>query len=75
MSSTCFFLSGFVKLESRIPAGFLDGIAALIPSVTGLNIQALKGFLGAKEGARDPTKPVFQAVNDGDKFEIFLELI
>lgn len=28
-----------VKLETRIPAGFLNGITALVPQVSGFNIE------------------------------------
>ena len=28
-----------VKLETRIPAGFLSGLAALIPDVAGINLE------------------------------------
>ena len=31
--------SGIVKLETRIPAGFLAGLYAIIPSVKGLNVE------------------------------------
>ena len=31
-----------VKLETRIPAGFLNGITALVPQVSGINIDVSK---------------------------------
>lgn len=31
--------AGMVKLETRIPAGFLNGITALVPQVSGINID------------------------------------
>ena len=32
-------LAGLVKLETRIPAGFLSGLTALVPAVTGFNLE------------------------------------
>lgn len=32
-----------VKLETRIPAGFLSGLAALIPDVAGINLEVSGG--------------------------------
>lgn len=31
--------TGLVKLETRIPAGFLNGIQALVPQVAGFNLE------------------------------------
>ena len=32
-------LAGLVKLETRIPAGFLSGLTALVPAMTGFNLE------------------------------------
>jgi hypothetical protein len=40
-----------VKLETRIPAGFLSGLAALIPDVAGINLE-VRGWRGQEGGGR-----------------------
>lgn len=67
--------TGVVKLDVRIPAGFLDGLAKIIPGVAGLNLSVLldesaftlKGNLESGQELLD--------INDGrgDRIQIFLE--
>jgi 2-methylisocitrate lyase-like PEP mutase family enzyme len=77
--------SGMVKLDTRFPAGFLGSVAAIVPQVAGLDLQALlKGeWEGRSEdGMKRPTpgsppsnadKPIFTFEADGDSIEIYLE--
>lgn len=67
--------NGVVKLDVRIPAGFLDGLAKIIPGVAGMNITALLNesaykFKGTMESGQE-----LLDINDGrgDRIQIFLE--
>lgn len=66
--------SGAVKLETRIPAGFVRGLSAIVPQVAGmLDIEALaKVVSGDAEWTR--SKPVFEAdAGAGDKVQVFVD--
>lgn len=63
--------TGLVKLETRIPAGFLGGVTALIPQVAGMNLEALmEQALGEKW---DLSKPILNLNSGSDVVQIFLE--
>ncbi len=64
---------GGVKLESRFPAGFLGGVAALIPQVAGMDLEGL--LRGSGGGGARPGAPVleFGGENGEDRVEVFLE--
>lgn len=34
-------MDGFEKLDVRIPAGFLEGLANIVPGVAGLNLKSM----------------------------------
>ena len=62
--------SGEVQLDTKFPAGFLDGVAAVIPQIAGIDLQQI-----LDEAGRDSEsgKPVFSFQADGDTIEIFVE--
>lgn len=64
--------SGVVKLDTRFPAGFLGSVAAIVPQVAGLDLQALVngGFSSSGKGSN---QAVFSLDADGDKIDVFLE--
>jgi hypothetical protein len=67
---------GGVKLESRFPAGFLGGVAALIPQVAGMDLEGLlRGNNAGGSGGARPGAPVleFGGENGEDRVEVFLE--
>ena len=67
-------LTGAVKLETRIPAGFVRGLSAIVPQVAGmLDIEAIARVVsGDAEWTR--SKPVFEAdAGAGDKVQVFVD--
>ena len=66
--------TGDVKLETRIPAGFVRGLSAIVPQVAGmLDIEALARVVsGDAEWTR--SKPVFEAdAGGGDRVQVFVD--
>ncbi|CAM6104710.1 unnamed protein product [Calypogeia fissa] len=67
--------TGSVKLDVRIPAGFLDGLSSTIPGVAGFNVRKLldhalskmKGNLGSGQQLVDFTD------GRGERIQVFLE--
>ncbi|CAM6111240.1 unnamed protein product [Calypogeia fissa] len=67
--------TGSVKLDVRIPAGFLDGLSSTIPGVAGFNVRTLlddalskmKGNLGSGQQLVDFTD------GRGERIQVFLE--
>ncbi len=64
--------SGETKLETKIPAGFLEGVASFIPEVRGVDLEALVSKASGKQ-RRDVRDPIFTLPIEGDVLEIFLE--
>jgi 2-methylisocitrate lyase-like PEP mutase family enzyme len=63
---------GSVRLETRIPAGFVEGLAAIVPAAAGLDVQGLARAIAGQEWG--PGEPVFkQSVGAGQEIEIYLE--
>lgn len=75
--------SGAVKLDTRFPAGFLGSVAAIIPQVAGLDLEALlrgEGFSGQRSdedgeynAKRRAGEPVFSFGDASDRIEIYIE--
>ncbi|GLC42609.1 hypothetical protein PLESTB_001118600 [Pleodorina starrii] len=66
--------SGLVKLETRVPAGFLNGITALVPQVSGFNIEALlEQAMGPGAARPQPGQPLLSIPTGNDIVQIFLE--
>ncbi|GFR41987.1 hypothetical protein Agub_g2667 [Astrephomene gubernaculifera] len=66
--------TGLVKLETRVPAGFLNGLTALVPQVAGFNIEALLDqALGPGGVLPPPDQPLLNLATGSDKIQIFLE--
>ena len=66
--------TGAVKLETRIPAGFVRGLSAIVPQVAGmLDVEALARVVsGDAEWTR--SKPVFEAdAGAGDRVQVFVD--
>ncbi|KAL7124749.1 hypothetical protein ABFS83_14G070100 [Erythranthe nasuta] len=61
---------GFEKLDIRIPAGFLDGVTNIVPSLVGVNIKALLDDADLEAGGKQLID-----FNDtmGDRIQVFLE--
>lgn len=60
--------NGDVKLDTRFPAGFLDGIAAIVPQVSGIDLgEILNG------NSANKNEPAFSFEADGDMIQIFVE--
>lgn len=64
--------TGETKLETRIPAGFLEGIASFVPEVRGVDLEALVSQATGQTG-RDVTKPIFDFPVENDRVQIWLE--
>jgi 2-methylisocitrate lyase-like PEP mutase family enzyme len=66
-------LDGSVRLETRIPAGFVDGLAAIVPQAAGLDLDGLaRAVAGNPDWTRD--QPIFkQPTGGGQEVEIYLE--
>lgn len=61
-----------VKLETKIPAGFVGGLAAIVPQAAGLDLDALARLLAGSAWTRDA--PVWQGeAGAGDVVQIFVE--
>ena len=57
-----------MKLDTRFPAGFLDGIASIVPQVSGIDLgEIMKGK------SADKNEPAFSFEADGDTIQIFVE--
>ncbi|GIL63708.1 hypothetical protein Vafri_17595 [Volvox africanus] len=66
--------TGLVKLETRVPAGFLNGLTALIPQVSGFNIEALLEQAMGPEAVRPQAgQPLISIPTGNDMVQIFLE--
>eukprot|EP00250_Pteridium_aquilinum_P034913 c8308_g1_i1 orf=173-1756(+) len=67
--------SGVVKLDVRIPAGFLDGLAKIIPGVAGVNVAGLLDESAYKFKGNLESGQELLDINDGrgDRIQIFLE--
>ncbi|GLI59486.1 hypothetical protein VaNZ11_001371 [Volvox africanus] len=66
--------TGLVKLETRVPAGFLNGLTALIPQVSGFNIEALlEQAMGPGAVRPQPGQPLISIPTGNDIVQIFLE--
>ena len=65
--------TGAVQLDTRFPAGFLGPVAAIVPQVAGLDLEALvRGDLQQKKVPK-AGEPAFSFEADGDRIEVFLE--
>lgn len=65
--------TGAVQLDTRFPAGFLGPVAAIVPQVAGLDLDALvRGDLQQKKVPK-AGEPAFSFEADGDRIEVFLE--
>eukprot|EP00898_Chlorokybus_atmophyticus_P007250 jgi/Chlat1/7526/Chrsp62S07036 len=62
-----------VKLDMRVPAGFMDSLVPMLPGIGGLDLRAL--LENAKQGrASGPDGELLLDINDkGDRVQIFLE--
>jgi len=60
-----------MKLETRIPAGFIGGMTALIPQVAGVNFEEMvEAALGDK---LDLSKPIVDYESGNDVITVWLE--
>lgn len=68
-------MDGFEKLDVRIPAGFLEGLANIVPGVAGLNLKSmLDEAIGNLTGNLEKGKKLIDINNRiGDRIEVFLE--
>lgn len=60
--------TGNVNLDTRFPAGFLDGIAAMIPQISGIDLRKV-----IEGNNADKNEPAFSFEADGDTIQIFVE--
>lgn len=61
--------TGNVQLDTRFPAGFLDGIASIIPQIAGVDLQQI-----IRNSTSSPSsEPAFSFEADGDRIDIFVE--
>lgn len=66
--------TGSVDLDTRFPAGFLGPVAAIVPQVAGLDLEALvRGEIKGAKYTPKPGEPVFSFETDGDRIEIYFE--
>jgi 2-methylisocitrate lyase-like PEP mutase family enzyme len=67
--------NGTTKLETRIPASFVGGLAALVPQVAGIDVDALLSEIaGGGDVAADlMSKPLVDVDAGGDRVQVFLE--
>ncbi|GFH29018.1 uncharacterized protein HaLaN_27604, partial [Haematococcus lacustris] len=62
-----------VKLETRIPSDFLSGLAALVPAVSGLNLEAvLERAMRERIGGDTATPLASFPTGSGDLIQVFL---
>eukprot|EP01018_Ginkgo_biloba_P032836 Gb_35353 [translate_table: standard] len=70
---------GTEKLHIRIPAGFLEGLANIVPAVAGLNLEAILDDVvgetagGLKGNLKKQKKLIDFNDKIGDRIEVFLE--
>ena len=66
--------TGAVKLETRIPAGFVRGLSAIVPQVAGmLDVEAIARVVSG-DAAWTRSKPVFEAdAGAGDRVQVFVD--
>lgn len=63
--------TGMTKLETRIPAGFIGGLTALVPQVAGVNFEEMvEAAVGEK---LDPSKPLVDYESGNDIITVWLE--
>jgi 2-methylisocitrate lyase-like PEP mutase family enzyme len=69
--------SGATKLETRIPASFVGGLAALVPQVNGVDLDAvlseIAGGAGGEAAEDLLRKPLVDVDAGGDRVQVFLE--
>eukprot|EP00246_Nothoceros_aenigmaticus_P015280 TRINITY_DN626_c0_g2_i1.p1 TRINITY_DN626_c0_g2~~TRINITY_DN626_c0_g2_i1.p1 ORF type:complete len:421 (-),score=80.81 TRINITY_DN626_c0_g2_i1:155-1342(-) len=67
--------SGSVKLDIRIPAGFLDGLASTVPGVAGLNLRAMLDEAAIKSTGPLESGQQLIDITDrrGERFQVYLE--
>jgi hypothetical protein len=65
--------TGTVKLETRIPAGFVQGLSLIVPQAAGLDLDAIARLIAGDPGwTRD--EPVWEGeAGAGDRVQIFVE--
>ena len=63
-------VTGVVKLETTIPAGFLEGIPAIIPAIAGID---LGGLISSAQPDHLQGRALADITNDGDRVQIFLQ--
>lgn len=61
--------TGNVQLDTRFPAGFLDGVAAIIPQIAGVDLQQII----QRSTSSPSSEPAFSFEADGDRIDIFVE--
>lgn len=59
-----------VVLDTRFPAGFLNGVASIVPQVASLD---LKDVLQQAEGKARSGEPIYSFELDDERVEIYLE--
>lgn len=64
---------GNTKLDFRVPAGFLDGLASTIPAVAGLNLKALLDSKLQESSVGESGALLDIVDRSGDRVQIFLE--
>ncbi|BDA50301.1 probable 2,3-dimethylmalate lyase at N-terminal half [Coccomyxa sp. Obi] len=62
--------SGEVRLETRLPAAFVDGIATVIPQVAGVDLEEL---IQQTQAGWTRDKPVADFETGGERIQIFLD--
>lgn len=62
--------SGDVRLETRLPAAFIDGIATVIPQVAGVDLEEL---IQQTQAGWTRDKPVADFETGGERIQIFLD--
>ena len=63
-----------MDLETRIPAGFLEGLTSLVPSVSGLNLESMVERAMRDRPSNASKGALISLDTDGGKrVEVFLE--
>lgn len=65
--------TGSVKLDTRFPAGFLGRIAAIVPQVAGLDLEALLRGGVAQQEQQQRGGPAFSFDADSDRIDVYIE--
>ena len=66
-------VNGSLLFNMKFPAGSLGAVAAIMPQVGDVDLEALmRGETRQNEAAR-PGEPIFSFVSNGDRIEIYLE--